>query len=132
MPLKKTFADLVADLRERGVPEMDLEELAELREERDDLILIDIREDREWVRGRMPGAIHIGRGVIERKIEERAFGGTVRDEDLDRPIVCYCQSGARSLFSVSGLQEMGFANVHSLEGGFTEWVNTGGEVVVDR
>lgn len=132
MPLKKTLADLAADLRERGVPELDLEEFNELRAERDDLLVIDVREDHEWARGYIPGSVHISRGIIERDIEKKAFGGMATDADLDRPIVCYCGGGTRSLFATAHLIEMGFTDVQSLEGGFRGWTNNRGEVAIDR
>lgn len=125
MPLKKNLADLTSDARRR-VDELDHDELAERMERKEPgLIVIDVREDSEWAQGRIPGSIHIGRGVLERDIEKKAFGGIVRDEDLARPIVCVCRGGHRSLLAGDSLKQMGFTNVLSLFGGFTAWAGAG-------
>lgn len=132
MPLKKSLGDMARELRERGVPEVDIEELLEMSEEESGLVVIDVREHDEHGRGAIPGAVHVSRGVLERDIEKAVFNGQASDADLDRPIVCYCGGGSRSLLSTHQLREMGFTNVHSLEGGFRAWVESGGDVDVKR
>jgi rhodanese-related sulfurtransferase len=129
MPLRRTFSDLVSDSRRRN-DELDVQELAE-RMDADEpgLIVIDIREDNELAGGFIPGSIHIGRGVLERDIEKKAFGGTTGDKDLARPIVLYCAGGNRSLLAADSLKQMGFTNVLSLIGGFRAWAATGKDVV---
>jgi rhodanese-related sulfurtransferase len=80
--------------------------------------LIDIREDREWDQGHLPGATHIGRGVLERDIEKRF-------PDKDEPIVLQCGGGFRSALSADNLRKMGYRNVVSLDGGYRGWVAAG-------
>ena len=77
-------------------------------------ILVDTREDHEWDRGHLPGAIHMSKGTIERDIE-----GTFGDKET--PIVCYCGGGYRSALVCDSLQKMGYTNVISLDGGFRGW-----------
>ena len=128
MPLRKNLADL-ADEARRHVPEIDVDELPD---EREDALILDVRESDERARGAIPGSVHIPRGVIERDIERIAFGGKVSDKDLDRPIVCYCGGGHRSLLAARSLQEMGFTNVVSLAGGFRAYGESGRAVDIDR
>ena len=89
------------------------------REESDDgLILIDVREDHEWDKGHIPGAMHMGRGILERDIE-RTFA------DKNTPLVLYCGGGYRSALAADNLQQMGYTNVLSLAGGIRGWVREG-------
>jgi rhodanese-related sulfurtransferase len=81
-------------------------------------VLIDVREDNEWQAGRAEGALHIGRGVLERRIET-----TVPNKDT--PIVLYCAGGSRSALAAESLQKMGYTNVSSLAGGFTSYKAAG-------
>lgn len=76
--------------------------------------LIDIREDREVARDRIVGATHIGRGVLERDIEEVI-------PDLSADIVLYCGGGYRSALSADSLRQMGYTNVKSMAGGIKAW-----------
>lgn len=80
--------------------------------------LIDVREESEWSRGHLPGAVHIGKGVIERDIEK-----TLPDEDSE--IVLYCGGGFRSALAAENLQRMGYRNVISMDGGFRGWTDAG-------
>lgn len=81
-------------------------------------ILVDTREDHEWARGRLPGAIHLGKGIIERDIER-----TIADHAA--PILCYCGGGYRSVLVCENLQRMGYTNVVSLDGGYRGWIAAG-------
>lgn len=128
MPLKKTLGDLAAEAKAR-VHEIDVDELAD---EYQDALVIDVREPDERARGFIPGSAHIPRGVLERDIEKIGFGGNVSNEDLSRPIVCYCGGGARSALAARSLQEMGFSEVLSLRGGFGAWGKTGRAVETGR
>lgn len=83
--------------------------------------LIDVREDREWDVGHARGAMHIGKGVIERDIERTI-------PDIDTEIILYCGGGFRSALAASSLQKMGYQNVASLAGGWRAWQAAGGEV----
>jgi rhodanese-related sulfurtransferase len=76
--------------------------------------LIDVREDSEWEKGHAAGAIHVGKGVIERDIEKHI-------PDLDAELVLYCGGGSRSALAAEALQRMGFRHVLSMSGGFKDW-----------
>lgn len=83
--------------------------------------LVDVREDREWSQGHLPGAEHIGRGVIERDIEAKI-------PDTGAEIVLYCGGGYRSALAAESLQKMGYTNVISMDGGFRTWKDAGHRV----
>jgi rhodanese-related sulfurtransferase len=82
------------------------------------LQLLDVREDHEWQAGHIPGARHLGRGILERDVERIL-------PDLDAPIVLYCGGGFRSALAAESLQRMGYCNVFSLAGGFRGWKDSG-------
>ena len=77
-------------------------------------VLLDIREDHEWLAGHLPQAMHLGKGIIERDIEQ-----TVADKK--QKIILYCGGGYRSALSAQTLQQMGYQNVYSLIGGYRRW-----------
>jgi molybdopterin/thiamine biosynthesis adenylyltransferase/rhodanese-related sulfurtransferase len=91
----------------------------------DGTLFVDIRERDEWEEGNIPGAVHIPRGNLESRIEAAAT-------DRGQRIVVYCQSGARSAFGAKTLQELGYEQVESLAGGFTDWKRNGFEVVLPK
>ena len=80
--------------------------------------LIDVREESEFARGRLPGAVHLGKGVIERDVE-KLF------PDTAAPLVLYCGGGFRSALAADALQKMGYSNVISMDGGWSGWNNAG-------
>ena len=80
--------------------------------------LIDIREESEWAAGHIRGAEYIGRGVLERDIEQK-----VPDRNAD--LILYCGGGFRSALSADNLQKMGYTNVSSMAGGWREWKEKG-------
>jgi rhodanese-related sulfurtransferase len=84
--------------------------------------LIDVREDNEWAKGHLPGAIHLGRGILERDIETRF-------PDRGADIVLYCGGGYRSALAADNLQRMGYGQVSSMDGGFSGWVAAGHSVI---
>jgi len=86
---------------------------------------IDVREIEEWQEGHLPGAVHVPRGNLESRIE-----GVVADRST--PIVLYCAVGARSAFAAKTLDILGYTDVHSLAGGFTDWKRNGLEIVMPR
>ena len=81
-------------------------------------VLLDVREESEWQRGYIPGAVHLGRGIIERDIERRY-------PDKNTPFILYCGGGYRSALAAESLQKMGYTNVLSMSGGFTAWKKAG-------
>lgn len=83
------------------------------------LLLLDVREDSEWDAGRIPGAVHLSRGVLESRIEKAA-------PDPAGRVVLYCASGARSALAAESLRRMGYANAFSLDGGLRAWKEAGG------
>ena len=87
-------------------------------------VLVDVREDAEWAKGHLPDAIHLGRGVLERDIEQAI-------PEKDTPIVLQCGGGFRSALAADNLQKMGYTNVVSLDGGFRGWAEAGLPVVKD-
>ncbi|GGW64413.1 rhodanese-like domain-containing protein [Alishewanella tabrizica] len=86
----------------------------EMQQHNEPYVLLDIREDHEWLSGHLPEAMHLGKGIIERDIEQ-----TVPDKK--QKIVLYCGGGFRSALSAQTLQQMGYQHVFSLIGGYREW-----------
>jgi rhodanese-related sulfurtransferase len=81
-------------------------------------VLIDVREDNEWVKGHIAGAVHMGKGVIERDIEERCPDSSIK-------LILYCGGGFRSALVADNLQKMGYTNVESMDGGWRGWLEAG-------
>ena len=81
-------------------------------------VVVDVREQDEWDEGHIPGAVHIPRGHLESRIERLAPDGA-------RPVVVYCSQGNRSVFAAKTLEELGYEDVVSLAGGFTDWKRNG-------
>lgn len=84
--------------------------------------LLDVRETEEFGAGRLPGAEHVSKGVIETRIEELV-------PDPATPIVCYCAGGNRSALVAENLQRMGYTQVRSLAEGFKGWIAAGHQVL---
>jgi molybdopterin/thiamine biosynthesis adenylyltransferase/rhodanese-related sulfurtransferase len=84
----------------------------------DDTAVVDVRERDEWDEGHLPGAVHVPRGNLESRIEAAV-------PDKARPVLLYCASGNRSAFAAKSLEELGYTNVVSLAGGFTDWKRNG-------
>ena len=80
----------------------------------DRFLLIDVREESEYAKDHLPNAIHLGKGIIERDIEERV-------PELNAPLVLYCGGGYRSALAADNLQKMGYTNVLSMDGGIRGW-----------
>ena len=86
--------------------------------------LVDVREESEWAKGHLPKALHLGKGVIERDVEQMI-------PDPQAEIVLYCGGGYRSALAAENLQRMGYQNVISMDGGFRGWNEAGYPVVKD-
>lgn len=110
-----TFLSLVNEAKSR-IKEIDIAELNLLSNNKSDMILIDVREDSEWDAGNIPNAIHLSKGIIERDIEK-----VIADKNAQ--IILYCGGGYRSALAADNIQRMGYANVYSLIGGYSAWVN---------
>lgn len=104
------FVRLVDEAKSR-IQELDPSQLKERMEANADLHLVDVREDHEYEKSHIEGAQHLGKGIIERDIET-----TIPDRDAE--IVLYCGGGFRSALAADHLQQMGYRNVYSLDGGF--------------
>ena len=117
------FLKLVKDAKTR-VKEEDYREIKKKLDAGEKMIVVDTREDNEWARGHVPGAIHLGKGVIERDIE-RAI------PDKDAKIVLYCGGGYRSALAADNLQKMGYRNVISMDGGWRGWTESGYPTIKD-
>jgi rhodanese-related sulfurtransferase len=111
------FLKLVADAKSR-VRETTPEEVRKRQEAGERFRLVDVREDNEWGTGRAKGAIHLGKGIIERDIESTL-------PDHDEEIILYCGGGYRSALAADALQRMGYKNVISMDGGWKRWVDLG-------
>ncbi|MCE2570816.1 rhodanese-like domain-containing protein [Motilimonas eburnea] len=114
------FLALVDASRAR-IQETNVETVKQWLDSKRDFVLIDNREESEWAKGHIPGAIYLGRGILERDIEQRC-------PDLDTEIVVYCGGGFRSALSVDNLQQMGYTKVISMDGGFRGWKEAGYEI----
>jgi rhodanese-related sulfurtransferase len=107
------FLNLVNDAKKR-VREVTVDDVKAKLDRNESFLLIDVREDNEWEKDHLPQAIHLGRGVIERDVEQRI-------PDLNAPMVLYCGGGFRSALTADNLQRMGYINVVSMDGGIRGW-----------
>jgi len=107
------FLQIVEDARGR-IREVSVDDVKTSIDRGENLVLLDVREESEYARDHLPGAIHLGKGVIERDIEQRV-------PQLDTPLVLYCGGGYRSALAADNLQKMGYTNVLSMDGGIREW-----------
>jgi|SRR5947209_2055770 len=111
------FLDLVNDAKSR-IQQVNLDQYKAMRTSGEPHILVDTREDSEWQAGHAAGAIHLGKGIIERDIEK-----TVPDKSTK--LVLYCGGGFRSALAADALAKMGYTNAISLDGGWKDWQAAG-------
>jgi len=114
------FLKLVNDSKSR-INEVSVPETQKRIRENPPAKLIDVREDNEWQAAHAAGAIHLGKGIIERDIET-----TVPDKSTE--LILYCGGGYRSALAADALQQMGYTNVFSMAGGWKAWKEAGGEI----
>jgi len=107
------FLKIVDDARSR-VKETTVDEVKKRIDRGDKFMLVDVREESEFAKDHLPGAVHLGKGVIERDIEARV-------PDPNTELVLYCGGGFRSALAADNLQKMGYTNVISMDGGIREW-----------
>jgi rhodanese-related sulfurtransferase len=98
----------------KRVHEISIDEVKARLDRDDNFLLVDVREESEFANDHLPKAIHLGRGIIERDIEERVPA-------LDAPLILYCGGGYRSALAAENLQKMGYTNVLSMDGGIRGW-----------
>jgi rhodanese-related sulfurtransferase len=111
------FLKLVEDARTR-IREVSIEEVKARLDRGASFHLVDVREDSEWAHDHLPGAIHLGKGILERDAEKRL-------PDTGAEIVLYCGGGYRSALAADALQKMGYTNVLSMAGGHRGWREKG-------
>jgi rhodanese-related sulfurtransferase len=117
------FLKLVQDAKQR-VKETNVPDVKRRMDAEEKMILVDVREDNEWAKGHLPGAVHMGKGVIERDIEQQV-------PDTGTKLVLYCGGGFRSALVADNLQKMGYTNVESMDGGWRGWTEAGLPTVRD-
>jgi rhodanese-related sulfurtransferase len=111
------FLQIVDDARRR-VKEMTIDDVKTKLDRGEKFLLVDVREESEFARDHLPGSVHLGKGVIERDIEEKV-------PDLNAPMILYCGGGYRSALAADNLQKMGYNNVFSMDGGIRGWREKG-------
>lgn len=111
------FLKLVNEAKSR-IRETNVQEVKKRLDKGEKLFLVDIREDNEVARGRIPGALHLGKGIIERDIEKAV-------PDTNAEVILYCGGGFRSALAADALRQMGYTNVVSMDGGWRGWNESG-------
>src|SRR6266498_1462460 len=107
------FLKIVDDAKTR-VRETNVDEVKKRMDRGEQFVLVDVREESEFAKDHLPGAIHLGKGVIERDIEARV-------PDLNAEMILYCGGGFRSALAADNLQKMGYTKVVSMDGGIRDW-----------
>ena len=111
------FLKIVEDAKTR-IRECTISDVTRRLAAGESLTLVDVREESEFSKGHIPGAIHIGKGVIERDIEAKIT-------DSSQELILYCGGGYRSTLAADNLQKMGYTNVISMDGGWRGWTEAG-------
>jgi rhodanese-related sulfurtransferase len=111
------FLRIVNEARQR-IRETGVDDVKARLDGGEKFLLVDVREESEYAKDHLPGAMHLGKGVIERDIEKRV-------PELDTPIVLYCGGGFRSALAADNLQRMGYTNLLSMDGGIRSWREKG-------
>jgi rhodanese-related sulfurtransferase len=111
------FLKIVQDAKTR-VREVTVDDVKAKLDRGEKFLLVDVREDGEWAKDHLPGALHLGKGILERDAEERL-------PDTGSEIVLYCGGGYRSALAADNLQRMGYTCVFSMDGGIRGWREKG-------
>jgi rhodanese-related sulfurtransferase len=111
------FLNLVQDAKSR-IRETTVDDVKARLDRGDRLNIIDVREESEYARDHVPGAVHLGKGILERDVEARF-------PDTGAELILYCGGGFRSALAADNLQKMGYTNVVSMDGGIRDWRNRG-------
>jgi rhodanese-related sulfurtransferase len=107
------FLKLVEDTKAH-IKELTVDDVKQKLDRGEQFHLVDVREESEWAKGHLPGATHLGKGIIERDIEQQI-------PDTQSEVVLYCGGGFRSALAAENLQKMGYTNVYSMDGGWRGW-----------
>lgn len=118
----KRFVELVDSVRGQ-IQECTVADVFARQARGESFLLFDVREDHEWQAGHLPQARHLGKGIIERDIEELV-------PDVDTEFVLYCGGGYRSALAADALRQMGYTRVISMDGGFRGWKDAGHPIEV--
>ncbi len=116
------FRDILSQVK-KEIREVTVHEVNDAIKNRNDFVLLDVREKDEWDEGHLPGANLLPRGFLEVKVEK-----TIAEKDT--PIIVYCAGGVRSALAAGSLQQLGYTDVVSMAGGYGEWKNNGLPFVV--
>lgn len=111
------FLKIVDDAKTR-IHQTTVDEIKSRLDRGDKFVLVDVREDNEFAKDHLPGAIHMGKGVIERDVE-------LKVPDTNTELVLYCGGGFRSALAADNLRKMGYTNVISMDGGIRGWREKG-------
>src|SRR5271170_796603 len=111
------FLQIVNEARQR-IQEVTVDDVRARMQRGDKFLLVDVREESEFARDHLPGAIHLGKGVIERDVEQKV-------PDAGTPMILYCGGGFRSALAADNLQKMGYTKVLSMDGGVRGWREKG-------
>jgi len=115
--LNPVFLKLATDAKTR-VTECTVDDVKRRQDAGEKFLLVDVREESEYAAGHLPGAVHMGKGVIERDIETKV-------PDPATQLVLYCGGGFRSALAAESIQKMGYTNVLSMDGGWRDWTAKG-------
>lgn len=127
--MPKTLSDFVREARSR-IQEVRPDDLDEMIENHDDLLIVDVREADEYMKGHIPGALHVARGLLEGAADPDYKHRVERlCNARDNTVVVYCASGGRSAMAADVLRQMGFARACNLAGGIEMWMADGFAVV---
>jgi rhodanese-related sulfurtransferase len=111
------FLKIVEDAKKR-IHEVTIVDVKAKLDRGEKFLLVDVREESEYAADHLPGAVHLGKGTIERDVEDRV-------PDQNTPMVLYCGGGFRSALAADNLQKMGYTNVLSMDGGIRGWREKG-------
>jgi rhodanese-related sulfurtransferase len=111
------FLKIVDDAKSR-IKETTVDEVKARLDRGDKFLLVDVREDNEWEKDHLPGSVHMGKGIIERDVEQKV-------PDLNAEMILYCGGGYRSALAADNLQKMGYTRAISMDGGIREWREKG-------
>lgn len=117
MAHSQRFLDIVNEAKKR-IRETNVAEVQARLARGERPLIVDVREESEWAAGHIPGAVHLGKGILERDIEKAV-------PDTKTEVILYCGGGFRSALAADNLQKMGYTNVLSMDGGMRGWREQG-------